>query len=66
MEVILLQLKDVKTIRQLAEETGISVKTLTVRLKLKSRNMIENEDYKRLGPRQSIILSPEGIEKITK
>jgi len=28
--------------------------------------MIENEDYKSLGERQSTILSPSGVEKITK
>lgn len=59
-----MKLYDIKTLRDIARETGISVKTLSTRLTLKSFDMIEGEDYKRLGERQPIILSPKGIKKI--
>ncbi|MEY8001591.1 hypothetical protein AB8U03_15585 [Clostridium sp. Mt-5] len=60
-----MQLKDVKTLRQVAEETGIFIKTLQKRLDSKSYNLIEGKDFARLGDRQSTILSPIGVRKIT-
>lgn len=60
-----MNLSDIKTLREVSEETGIYVKTLQKRLELKSYGMIEGEDFKRLGERQPILLSPSGIKKIT-
>lgn len=59
-----MKLIDIKTLQEVSKETGISVKTLQGRLVLKSFNMIENEDYKKLGERQPTILSPLGVRKI--
>ena len=61
-----MKLSDIKTLKQVSEEHGILVVTLKKRLKLKSFNMIEDEDYRSLGERQATILSPEGVEKIIK
>lgn len=59
-----MKLSDIKTLQAVANETGISKKTLAGRLTLKSFNMIEGEDYIRLGERQPILLSPLGVKKI--
>jgi len=61
-----MKLSDIKTLKEISEQSGIQTGTLKKRLKLKSFNMIEDEDYKDLGPRQATILSPEGVAKITK
>jgi len=59
-----MELKDIKTLSEVAEQSAISYNTLKSRLKLKSLNLIENVDYKKLGERQATILSPSGIKKI--
>jgi len=61
-----MKLSDLKTLKQISEQYDIPVVTLKKRLKLKSFDMIEDEDYKNLGERQSTLLSPSGIEKIIK
>ena len=61
-----MKLSDTRTIKEISEQYNIKAGTLKKRLKLKSFNMIEGDDYKDLGPRQATILSPSGIEKITK
>lgn len=63
---IKLKLSDIKTLQEVALEYNIPVPTLKTRLTLKSYNMIEGEDYRRMGKGQSILLSPEGVNKITK
>ena len=62
--IILLKLSDIKTIQEVALEYNIPVPTLKTRLTLKSLNMIEGEDYRRMGKGQSVLLSPEGVKKI--
>lgn len=57
-------LNDIKTLQDISKEIGISVKTLQGRLALKSFNMIEGEDYKKLGERQPTIFSNIGVKKI--
>ena len=59
-----MKLSDIKTLNDIATENNISVKTLQGRLNLKSLDMIEGEDYKKLGKRMPTLLSPQGIEKI--
>lgn len=59
-----MKLSDIKTLQEVATENNISVKTLQGRLILKSLNMMEGEDYKKLGERMPTLLSPQGIEKI--
>lgn len=61
-----MKLKDIKTLRDLARESDISVFTLKTRLESKSFGLIEEEDYLKLGDRQPILLSPSGIKKILK
>lgn len=61
-----MKLSDIKTLKQISEEYNIPVVTLKKRIKLKSFNMIENEDYKSLGERQATLLSPTGVQKIIK
>ena len=60
-----MKLSDIKTIKDVALEYNIPVPTLKTRLTLKSLNMIEGEDYRRMGKGQSVLLSPQGVEKIT-
>ncbi|WP_307993082.1 hypothetical protein [uncultured Clostridium sp.] len=55
-----MDLKDIKTLRQVSKEYNIPITTLQSRLIY----LIENVDYKKLGAGQGTILSPEGIEKI--
>lgn len=61
-----MKLSDLKTIQEVSIEYDIPVPTLKTRLTLKSINMIEGDDYKRMGKGQGILLSPEGVKKITK
>lgn len=60
-----MKLKDIKTMREVALEYDISVDTLKTRLTLKSLNLIEGEDFRRMGKGQGILFSPEGVVKIT-
>jgi len=57
---IMLKLSNIKTLTEVSEIYKIPLKTLQSRLK----NLEENIDFKRLGKRQSTILTPEGIKKI--
>jgi predicted DNA-binding protein YlxM (UPF0122 family) len=57
-----MELKDIKTIQEVADEYNISRQTLHGRLK----NLQEGIEYRRLGERQPILLSPEGVKKIVK
>jgi len=61
-----MKLKDIKTLQDVARETGIPVRTLQDRLSLKSFGMIENIDYRKLGLRMPTLLSPQGVEKLLK
>jgi len=62
----LMKFSEIKTIKEVSIEYKIPVATLKSRMYLKSFNMIENEDYKKMGERQGILLSPKGVAKITK
>jgi len=59
-----MELRDIKTLQEVARESGIPVRTLQDRLKLKSMEMIEGEDFKKLGGKLPTLLSPKGVEKI--
>jgi len=61
-----MNLTDIKSLQDISKEFGIPVTTLQTRLKLKSLNLVEGEDYRRMGIGQSVIFSPEGVKKITK
>ena len=61
-----MELKDIKTIKEVSELYNIPVITLKKRINLKSFNMIHDVDYKILGDRQSTLLSPSGVLKLTK
>ncbi|MGE5628397.1 MAG: hypothetical protein ACM3X7_09800 [Solirubrobacterales bacterium] len=61
-----MKLSDIKTLAEISEEYNIPVSTLKLRLTLKGFDLIEGEDYKKLGPRMPTLLSPEGVKKITK
>ena len=61
-----MNLNDIKTLQEVSREYNIPFPTLQTRLTSKSLNMIEGEDYKKLGKRLPTLLSPGGIEKITK
>lgn len=60
-----MKLSDIKTLQEVALEYHIPVTTLKTRLTLKSRNLIEGEDYRHMGKGQSILFSPQGVKKIT-
>jgi hypothetical protein len=62
----MLKLSDIKTLQEVSREYNIPFPTLQTRLELKSFGLIEGEDFKRLGKRLPTLLSPSGIEKITK
>lgn len=60
-----MKLKDVVVLADLAKETNIPVTTLRDRLKHPGFKMVEGDDFRRLGPRMPILLSPKGVMKIT-
>lgn len=55
-----MNLKDIKTLQEVARENNIPFATLQSRLK----KLEEGEDYKRLGKRLPTLLSKSGVEKI--
>lgn len=59
-----MDLKDIVTLRDIAKKTGIEIRTLQQRLDLPGFNMVEGEDFRRLGQGQSTILTPKGVKKI--
>lgn len=61
-----MELRDIKTLQEVAREYNISFSTLQSRLNSKKINLIEGVDYKKLGIRLPTLLSPTGIAKITK
>ncbi|MEG0799563.1 MAG: hypothetical protein RSG51_04070 [Bacilli bacterium] len=60
-----MKLNDIKTLSQISEEYNISINTLKTRLSLKSLNLIEGVDFRKLGRGQATLLTPEGVAKIT-
>ena len=65
-ELLKMKLSDIKTLQDVAKEYDISFHTLQTRLKSKKFDLIENEDYRKMGKGQSILMSPEGVKKIVK
>ena len=65
-ELLKMKLSEIKTLQDVAKEYDIPLNTLQTRLKSKTFNLIENEDFRRMGKGQSILLSPEGVKKIVK
>lgn len=61
-----MKLSDIKTLQEVSREYNIPFPTLQTRLTLKSFNMIEGIDYRKLGKRLPTLLSPTGIKKIIK
>lgn len=61
-----MKITEVKTLQEVSREYEIPFSTLQTRLSLKSFNLIEDVDYRKLGKRQSTLFTPEGIKKITK
>ncbi|HHD2783224.1 MAG: hypothetical protein E6936_15940 [Clostridium perfringens] len=57
-----MDLKDIKTLREVALENNVALTTLISRIE--SRKLIDGVDYRKLGKGQSIILSPSGVKKI--
>ena len=61
-----MKLADIKTIQEVSLENEISINTLKGRLKLTSFGLIEDVDFRRMGKGQGVLLSPDGVKKITK
>lgn len=59
-----MKLSDIKTLQEVAREYNISFHTLQTRLESKALNLVEGDDYKKLGQRLPTLLSPEGIKKM--
>ena len=57
-------INDYKLLTEVSDDSGINIRTLHDRLK--SRGLIESEEYRKIGERRGILLSPEGIKKILK
>jgi hypothetical protein len=61
-----MEIKDIKTLKEVSEESGINVKTLMLRFNTAAgKEIIENVDYKKLGHRQPILLTPNAIKILT-
>lgn len=61
-----MDIMEIKTLQEVAKENGIPFPTLQTRLSLKSFDLIEGVDYRRLGKRQPTIFTKKGAEKILK
>lgn len=61
-----LTLESVTTLQEVSREYNIPPTTLRTRIELKNFDMIEGEDYKKLGERMPTLLSPSGVKKITR
>jgi dissimilatory sulfite reductase (desulfoviridin) alpha/beta subunit len=61
-----IELKDIKTLKEVSEEYKIGVTTLAQRMKLliERKEFIDGKHYKKLGKGQGTLLSPEGVEEI--
>jgi hypothetical protein len=61
-----MELKDIKTLKEISEEYGIGLKTVSLRLQLLiDRNeLIDGKDYRKFGKGQATILSPTAVEEI--
>lgn len=59
-------LEDITTLKEVSREYNIPSSTLKTRMELTSFNMIEGEDFKKLGERMPTLLSPGGVKKITR
>lgn len=57
-----MELKDIKTVNEVAVEHNISRQTLLSRIV--ARSLVEDIDFKKLGRRMPILLSPQGIDKL--
>lgn len=56
-----MKLSDIKTLAEIAKQYNIPVETLRSRL----NKLDKDVDYRILGKRQSTLLSPQGVLKIT-
>lgn len=61
-----MKISDIKTLKEVSLEYKIPTTTLLTRINLKSFGMIKDIDYKKMGARQGVLLSPQGVKKITK
>ena len=61
-----LTLESVTTLQEVSKNYNIPPTTLRTRLELRSFDMVEGEDYKKLGDRMPTLLSPVGVKKITR
>lgn len=61
-----LTLESVTTLQEVSRNYNIPPTTLRTRLELRSFDMVEGEDYKKLGDRMPTLLSPIGVKKITR
>lgn len=61
-----MKLSEIKTLQEVSIEYEIPVSTLKTRLTLTSFELIESVDFRRMGKGQGVLLSPIGVEKITK
>lgn len=59
-----MKLSDIKTLQEVARAYDIPFATLQSRLN--NLDLIEGEDFKRLGKRMPTLLSPQGVAKIIK
>ena len=59
-----MQLKDIKTINEVAIENNVNRQTLLSRID--TLDLEEGVEIKKLGRRMPILLSPEGVKKILK
>ena len=57
-----MKLTDIKTLKEVSTQYNIPLETLRSRLK----NLEKDVDYRLLGVGQGTLLSPQGVEKITK
>ena len=61
-----MELKDIYTLKDISKRYDIPLPTLKTRLQSKHRGLKKDIDYRKIGDKNIIIFSPQGVEKMIK
>jgi hypothetical protein len=59
-----ISLSDVLTLTEVSEKYNIPLKTLQSRLNNPKTGLVEIDDFRKIGDKRGVILSPSGVKKI--
>ena len=61
-----MELKDMCTLKDISKRYDIPLTTLKTRLQSKHRGLKKDIDYRKIGDKNIVIFSPQGVQKIVK